>query len=38
VVVTSLVGSFAARYSDALKAWVNRPGKDRGPAPETLPE
>ena len=38
VVVTSLVGSFAARYSDALKAWVNRPGKDRGPAPEALPE
>jgi len=33
VVATSLAGSFAARYSEGLKAWVNREGPPLLPAP-----
>jgi CPA2 family monovalent cation:H+ antiporter-2 len=36
VVVTSLAGSFAARYSDGLKDWVG--GEKRGPMPIIGPE
>ena len=38
VVATSLVGSFAARYSEGLKAWVNREGPPLLPAPGASPE
>lgn len=38
VVATSLVGSFAARYSDDLKAWVDRLGRSRAPATEARTE
>ena len=38
VVATSLAGSFAARYSEGLKAWVNREGPPLLPAPGMSPE
>ncbi|HUK38293.1 MAG TPA: cation:proton antiporter [Methanomicrobiales archaeon] len=38
VVATSLAGSFAARYSEGLKAWVNREGPPLLPAPGASPE
>jgi CPA2 family monovalent cation:H+ antiporter-2 len=38
VVATSLVGSFAARYSEGLKGWVSREGQGSLPVPEILPE
>jgi len=38
VVATSLAGSFAARYSEGLKAWVNREGPPLLPAPGVSPE
>jgi len=38
VVATSLVGSFAARYSEDLKAWVSREGPPLHPSPEACPE
>jgi CPA2 family monovalent cation:H+ antiporter-2 len=37
VVVTSLIGAFAARYSDSLKAWVNRLREGSLPPAEARP-
>ncbi|MDD1669194.1 MAG: cation:proton antiporter, partial [Methanomicrobiales archaeon] len=36
VVATSLVGSFASRYSDGLQGWINR--ERRGTPPIPIPE
>ena len=38
VVVTSLAGSFAARYSEGLKAWAGRGREGPVPVPAALPE
>jgi monovalent cation:H+ antiporter-2, CPA2 family len=38
VVVTSLTGSFAARYSDSLKGWAGRAGRAPVPSPGAGPE
>jgi CPA2 family monovalent cation:H+ antiporter-2 len=38
VVATSLVGSFTARYSEGLKAWVGRERRGSLPGPDALPE
>jgi CPA2 family monovalent cation:H+ antiporter-2 len=37
VVVTSLIGAFTARYSDALKAWTDRMWRGSGRAAEPRP-
>jgi CPA2 family monovalent cation:H+ antiporter-2 len=38
VVATSLAGSFAARYSDGLKGWMNGERRSPLPLPESQPE